>query len=213
MDTKKEAQGTAAQDEEGWTQDREVFARDEETKPGASGPSRRIYVTEAAKKRWSDKNPRKFTPDVALKVIGYIGAGCFIETAAAAAGLNKSTLYEWMKRAERNADDSTEELRAWKTLLDEAEANAEARAVRGIQDAGAAGAWQAYAWFLERKYHQRWGRKDTTLLGNPDGSPLTPSAADSTDRMNTEQRAREVLALLAKAQAKPGPGPDGNSAT
>lgn len=181
--------------------DREVFARDHE---------RKIYVTEDAKKHWSDKNPRKFTPDVALKVIGYIGAGCFIETAAAAAGLNKTTLYEWMKKAERKEEGSTEELRAWKLLLDEAEASAEARAVKGIQDAGAAGVWQAFAWFLERKYPQRWGRKDTTLIGNPDGSPLAPSAADSTDRMNTEQRAHEVLALLAKAQAAPSPGPDGN---
>lgn len=134
-----------------------------------------LCVTESARRHWSDKNPKKFTPETALKIIQYLGAGCFIETAAAAAGINKTTLYDWMKKAERSEEaGSTEELRAWKAQLDEAEANAEARAIMGIQEAGAQGVWQAFAWFLERKYSQRWGRKDTTLLGNPDGSPLTP---------------------------------------
>jgi hypothetical protein len=46
-----------------------------------------------------------------------------------------------------------------------------------------------------------------------DGSLGPANAADAADRLNTEQRAHEVLALLAKAQAKPGPGPDGNPTT
>lgn len=160
------AQGTATPSADEEMEDREVFARDHEGE---------LFITPAARKRWYDHNTKRFTPEVALKIIQYLGAGCFIETAAAAAGINKTTLYEWMKKAERSEEDgSTEELRAWKAQLDEAEANAEARAIMGIQEAGGQGVWQAFAWFLERKYSQRWGRKDTTLLGNPDGSPLTP---------------------------------------
>lgn len=143
-----------------------IFERSDEGK---------LIVSAEAKKHWSDKNSRKFTPDVAIKVIQFIGAGCFTETAAAAAGINKQTLYEWMRKAERDEDESvTPELRAWKVALDEAEATAEARAVTGIQQAGSSGVWQAYAWFLERKFPYRWGRKDTTMLANPDGSPLSP---------------------------------------
>ena len=76
---------------------------------------------------------RKFTPETALKIVQFVSAGCFIETAAGAAGLNKSTLYEWMKRGENRKDPrSTEELRAWKKLLDEAAATSHIRAAAGI---------------------------------------------------------------------------------
>ena len=148
--------------------DQPVFER-EEKKP--------ISVSAEARKHWSDKNPRKFTADAALKIVQYIAAGCFIETAAGAAGVSKMSLYKWMALGE-NPDDpsSTPELRAWKKLLDEAEALAEARAVQGIQAAGAGGTWQAYAWFLERKHANRWRAKTSVIPENPDGTPYAPAS-------------------------------------
>jgi transposase len=147
-------------------EDRPVFGRDDKTS--------QVYVSQDARKHWSDKNPKKFNPDTAIKVIEYVGSGCFLETAAAAAGLSKVTLYKWMRLGEnKNDPGSTEELRAWKVRLDEAEAMAEARAVQGIQEAGAQ-SWQAYAWFLERKYPQRWRQRNTVIPENPDGSPYNP---------------------------------------
>jgi hypothetical protein len=163
-------------DDEDWQEDRPVFERE------PVGPEKgKIVVTARARKHWSDKNVRKFTPETALKIVQFVSAGCFIETAAGAAGLNKSTLYEWMKRGENRKDPrSTEELRAWKKLLDEAAATAEARAVAGIQEAGAGGAWQAYAWFLERKYPDRWRARTSNevTVKNSTTLPLDPETMD-----------------------------------
>lgn len=171
-------QDAIADDE--WQEDRPVFDRGDGKQPGDKAGA--LYVTKEARKHWSDKNPKKFTPDIALKIITYLGgSGCCLETAAAAAGINKCTLHEWLRLAERSkpGDDSkgTEELRAWKKQLDEAECMTEMRAAQGIMDAGHTD-WKAWAWFLERRYPQRWGRKDTTMHANPDGTPLTPPSVE-----------------------------------
>lgn len=150
-----------------WMEDREVFSRDHE---------QQLYVSPDARKHWSDRNPTKFTPETALKIIQYVGgSGCTLETCAAAAGISKQTLFNWLKTAERadDADGSTEELRAWKRHLDEAEALLEARCASGIIEAGST-SWQAFAWFLERRWPHRWAKRETTMHANPDGSPLAP---------------------------------------
>lgn len=175
------AAGQAADDDE-WMEDRPVFEREQ------AGPDKgKIIVSAQARKHWSDKNPRKFGPELAMKVVKFVSAGCFIETAAGAAGLSKNTLYEWMKLGENRKDPrSTEELRAWKKLLDEAAATAEARAVSGIQEAGAGGAWQAYAWFLERKYPDRWRARTSNEVTVKNGTTL-PLDQETMDYVETHQ--------------------------
>lgn len=152
-----------------------VFDREDGEEPGDKAGL--LCVTQEARRHWSDKNPKKFTPETALKIITYLGgSGCCLETAAAAAGLNKTTLHDWLRRAERARGDDkcTAELRAWKAQLDEVEASTEVRAAQGIMAAGDTD-WKAWAWFLERRYPKRWGRKDTAIHENPDGSPLVVS--------------------------------------
>ena len=176
-----DAAGQAADDDE-WMEDRPVFERKQ------AGPDKgKIIVSAQARKHWSDKNPRKFSPELAMKVVKFVSAGCFIETAAGAAGLSKNTLYEWMRIGENRKDPrSTEELRAWKKLLDEAAATAEARAVSGIQEAGAGGAWQAYAWFLERKYPDRWRARTSNEVTVKNGTTL-PLDQETMDYVETHQ--------------------------
>ena len=190
------AAGQAADDDE-WMEDRPVFEREQ------AGPDKgKIIVSAQARKHWSDKNARKFTPETALKITTaryYTPSGKSIqakgivpdvmvdETAAGAAGLSKNTLYEWMKLGENRKDPrSTEELRAWKKLLDEAAATAEARAVSGIQEAGAGGAWQAYAWFLERKYPDRWRARTSNEVTVKNGTTL-PLDQETMDYVETHQ--------------------------
>ena len=160
--------------DEAWQEDRPVFDREEQIDKNTGRPVKVLVVPLEARKHWSDKNPKKFSPETALKIIQYVGGGSFLEQAALAGGICRMTLQNWIKAAE-NPDHprSTEELRAWKRALDEAEAFAEARAVAGILQAGMI-QWQAFAWYLERKHWNRWGKKDTSMLANPDGSPLTP---------------------------------------
>ena len=197
-----DASGQVADDDE-WMEDRPVFEREQ------AGPEKgKIVVSAQARKHWSDKNPRKFSPDLAMKVIKFVSAGCFIETAAGAAGLSKNTLYEWMKLGENRKDPrSTEELRAWKKLLDEAAATAEARAVSGIQEAGAGGAWQAYAWFLERKYPDRWRARTSNEVTVKNGTTL-PLDQETMDYVETHQGSlppgMTMAEFLARCQATVG---------
>lgn len=182
-------------------EDREIFART----PVVQGKGGELYITERAKKWWDKRNPRKFTPEFALKSIAYVSLGSVNAIAAEAAGASRASLQEWLRLA-RDPEDpkSTEELRAWKAQMDQAAAMAEARAVRGIIEAGVAGTWTAFAWYLERKHPERWGRKDTVAHTGPDGGPLSMqdlTKGKPVDTMNSEQRMQEMRELMVKCGA------------
>ncbi len=113
--------------------------------------------------------PTKLNIDTHNKIISVIRAGNYIETAAACAGINKSTLYDWLKRGEREKQRVAQNPRykirksekpyvEFSNAVEKALAEAEARGVMLISNA-AKTQWQAAAWMLERKFPDRWGRK------------------------------------------------------
>lgn len=99
----------------------------------------------------------KLTPALIEKIVGYLRAGAYIETAAAAAGISKQTLYNWLRRA---ADENERDpiFAKFAAAVEEAQALAEVRDIALIGKA-AETQWQAAAWRLERKSPERWGRK------------------------------------------------------
>lgn len=114
--------------------------------------------------------PTKFNEERAEKIIRAVKAGNYIETAAALAGISKTTLYAWMKRGaaelERlEADIKAKPKKAELPFLDflnavnMALAEAENRDIEAI-NAATKEDWRAAAWRLERKFPDRWGRKD-----------------------------------------------------
>ncbi|WP_080840023.1 hypothetical protein [Cohnella massiliensis] len=113
--------------------------------------------------------PIKLTPEVQQKIVEAIKMGNYIETAAAYAGISKNTLYDWMKRGAREKDRIAGTNRkpkateapfvAFSDAIEKAMADAEVRDVLIIANAAKEN-WQAAAWRLERKYPDRWGRKD-----------------------------------------------------
>ncbi|MFX4303012.1 IS630 transposase-related protein [Alicyclobacillus tolerans] len=96
------------------------------------------------------------TDDLQRKIVEAIRAGNYIETAAAYAGVNKSTIYDWLKRGARG--DGAEFV-SFSNAVEKALAEAEMRDVLIIGNAAKEN-WQAAAWRLERKFPERWGRKD-----------------------------------------------------
>lgn len=100
--------------------------------------------------------PSKLTPEIQEKIVQAIRAGNYIETAAAYAGIDKTTLYDWLKRGARA---KTGKYREFSNAVEKALAEAEVRDVAIIAKA-AEKHWQAAAWRLERKHWQRWGRKE-----------------------------------------------------
>lgn len=78
------------------------------------------------------------------------------------------------------------------------ETTAEIGAVAGILSAGREGNWQALAWFLERKYSERWGRKERVLqeLTGKDGAPL--QVESKIDMSKLSDKELRVIAGLAE---------------
>lgn len=113
--------------------------------------------------------PTKLNYGVQEKIVQAIKAGNYIETAAAYAGISKSTLYEWLKRGERENQRVAKNPRyrikksekpyvEFSNAIEKALAEAEIRDVAIIGKA-AEEQWQAAAWRLERKFPDKWGRR------------------------------------------------------
>jgi len=95
--------------------------------------------------------------------------GNYASTAADACGIGRSTHYEWMDKGEQGIEPYAE----YADTIKKAEAEAEMNAIQNIQT-HAAENWTASAWYLERKFPEKWGRKDklTQEISGKDGKPL-----------------------------------------
>ena len=117
--------------------------------------------------------PTKLTPAVQARIVAHLRAGNYIETAAAAAGITKETLYDWLRRG---AAETFGPHRQFSDAVQEAQAAAETDMVRLVATA-AKEQWQAAAWHLERKFPDRWGRRTEVTVD------VKKDAAESTSAM------------------------------
>lgn len=88
----------------------------------------------------------KLTPELQERLVAFLRAGNYVETAAACAGIHKDTFYEWCKKGRKGE----EPFAAFVEAVDKAIAESEARDVALIGKAATVN-WQAAAWRLERK--------------------------------------------------------------
>lgn len=102
--------------------------------------------------------PTKFTPEVTSKILAAIRGGNYIETAAAWAGVDKVTIYDWLKQG---AAQDTGKFRDFSNAVAEALAHAEIADVNYVGEAAKKGDWRAAAWRLERRNPKKWGRQET----------------------------------------------------
>ena len=125
--------------------------------------------------------PIKLNLDLQAGLVKVIQAGNYLETAAAYVGISVSTLRDWIRRGEREAQRlSTKNAKSNKTeepylefsaAIKKAQAEGEIRDVLLIGNA-ARESWQAAAWRLERKYPEKWGRKDRHEVSGPNSGPI-----------------------------------------
>jgi len=91
----------------------------------------------------------KRTPETAERIITLLKLGNYRDHAYTAAGISHDTFYKWLK-----ADP------AFSEAVEKAEAEAISFHMAQIMKASRDGVWQASAWYLERKYPDRFGRQD-----------------------------------------------------
>lgn len=101
--------------------------------------------------------PTALTELVEAKVLEALRGGNFRQTAALYAGISPSTLRVWMKRGK---DEPKSEFGNFRRRVREAEQAAQIRAVALVLKAAAEDARHA-EWWLERKFPELWGRKDS----------------------------------------------------
>ena len=137
----------------------------------------------------------KLTPERQERICGFIRAGNYAVVAAGCSGITEGTYYHWLKLAEKaksgiyyqfsqsikKAQDDAEAERVMKirslamgeaptetiTVLDKATGE-----VTKVITKHARPEWTALAWLLERQHPERWGKKETVTLTDPDGEAL-----------------------------------------
>jgi len=164
--------------------------------------------------------PTKLTVEVQEKIVGYLRQGNYLETAAAAVGIDRTTLRDWQRRGERAAAAGKRgKYRAFSLAVEKARAEAEIMGLGVITRAGAPrqvldvlskdqvaalapevraalgrlqipGEWTAMAWRLERTMPKKFGRR--VEVTGEDGAPLVPPG-----RLGPEEIAAAVAAVLA----------------
>jgi transposase len=118
----------------------------------------------------------KLTLAISDKLCSALRAGNYVDTAAAYAGVVKDTFYQWLRRGARatQADDHSKAeapYRAFHDAVHEAIASSEIRDVALIAKA-ATEQWQAAAWRLERRYPDRWGKRERIEHVGKDGGSI-----------------------------------------
>ena len=150
-----------------------------------------MIATAATKLRTG--RPTKLTPTVIEKICDALRGGNYRETAAAYAGVGRSTFNDWMQRGH---DAKSGIYRDLVDAVEKALADSEARNIAMVEKAAAAGDWKAAAWYLERMFPGRWGRRDHHQI---------EANVQTTMKVNTDDAINELARLLA------GRGPGGGT--
>lgn len=109
----------------------------------------------------------KFTSWRKSAILRKMREGHYAKTAAETSGITEQTLYNWLKKGED--PEQYPEHAAFLEAYRKAEATAEERAIRAIQDAFP-NDWRAAMTYLERRHPARWARRqnvEVTSNGEP----------------------------------------------
>ena len=100
--------------------------------------------------------PSKLTEEVKDKLVKAISQGNYYEAACSYAGITYATFRNWMNEGEEATDG---EYFDFFDTIKKAESAAELRMVQEWQK-HVPNNWQAIATFMERRYPDRWGRRE-----------------------------------------------------
>ena len=137
--------------------------------------------------------PTKLTTELTEEIAKYLRAGNYIDTTAALVGINRDSIYEWVKRGAAEQERLMKNPRArirkreqifveFSDTVKKAQAQSEAMLV-GLVGKAAEKNWTAAAWRLERKFPDKWGRTERNVATAQD-DPLKDIAKQIEDLRN-----------------------------
>lgn len=98
----------------------------------------------------------KLTPKLKDTICEYIKEGNYINTACEAVGISKHAFFMWMKKGEAESEGV---YRDFFDSIKKAQADGEMFLLKTIR-VKSMEQWTAAAWILERKYPEKWGRRE-----------------------------------------------------
>lgn len=127
----------------------------------------------------------KLNKEVCDNICENLRRGNYITTACRASGISTGTYYNWKKRGEKGEEP-------FKTFLertDKAESEGELACMEVIYNSATEqGNWLSAAWILERKYPQRFGKREQMALQTDNDFKLEISTAKSPYEMGLEEK-------------------------
>lgn len=135
------------------------------------------------------------------EVRALVASGLSFDAVAARLRVGRSTLFEWLKRADEEDDDASLYAR-FAAEVREGEADFEAKMVANVTgESGKKGEWGRFSWMLERRFPSRYGAKQKIEHSGADGGAIQIDDA----------RAR-LLDLLSRRAPDSGAGEGGSPA-
>lgn len=116
----------------------------------------------------NDKPYKLIDEGIRSRLLQAIRLGSYIEHACFYAGIDSSTFRKWRQKAEQ-------EIEPYKSFWKEvqlAESEAIMRRLARIEKTAEEGNWQADAWVLERKYPDKFGRRDRINVNLDPNKPV-----------------------------------------
>lgn len=149
------------------------------------------------------KAGRKLTldPRRSKKILKAISHGLTLKRAALCAGVTYSTLSRWLRKGRRDDRNGTSSVfRSFYLEVRKADAAAEdAQAAMILKTAKKV--WTAAAWWLERKYPERWGRRDGVQIKGKFESEATVIAGSRTALPTPQEIMAKLVEVLGEEQA------------
>jgi transposase len=145
-------------------------------------------------------------------IVKAVREGSYRAEAARLSGIAPNTLYKWLREGEEAeaAEVPYGDLRrGWYRALYEDVMTAEAeyememrRKINAAAESEKPNTWQAAAWSLERKYPERYGRRDTTVIEGGD-KPIKHATIHILANPEAQAAANELLKSLARQPVEP----------
>lgn len=169
----------------------------------------------------------KLTPEIHKSIVSYVAAGNFFSTACELTGVSVNTAGEWLARGRGKSTRKADEVYVkFAQDVDKAVAQGEAAAVLRIRNAAQGGTevkaevvekfdkdgnliqrterkelqppnWTADAWFLERRFPERWNPKHKVELTGKDDGPV-----EVKDVSEAKETLAAKLATIKKRQSE-----------
>jgi len=156
--------------------------------------------------------PTKLTYELIDQIADLVREGNYIETASAVVGLDKVSLYRWLKRGAREEErlaknpklkGKTEEkiFIEFSNAVKKAMAESEADDLENIKKASRED-WKASAWRLERRFPNRWGRKEKVDIdANMKNENVNREEVYIEQKITTDQESADLLKQLYRRQS------------